>query len=162
MNLPDDLFERITDSITSVVDGEDDGHPGDRRAPRLKSQAHITVFPWTHPDDEMLSVRIRDLSQGGIGILHTRRILLDEQFVVALPSGNDGQSTLVLCTVAYWEPLGEDVVAIGARFERIVEETEIVALRREVVAETPIGARENAGIMSRITQAVARVRRLAS
>ena len=162
MNLPDDLFERITDSITSVVDGEDDGHPGDRRAPRLKSQAHTTVFPWTHPDDEMLSVRIRDLSQGGIGILHTRRISLDEQFVVALPSGNDGQSTLVLCTVAYWEPLGEDVVAIGARFERIVEETEIVALRREVVAETPIGARENAGIMSRITQAVARVRRLAS
>jgi hypothetical protein len=162
MNLPDDLFKRITDSITSVVDGGDDGHPGDRRAPRLKSQAHITVFPWTHPDDEMLSVRIRDLSQGGIGILHTRRIALDEQFVVALPSGDDGQSTLVLCTVVFWEPLSEDLFAIGARFERTVEETEIVALQPEFVAETSLGAAENAGIMSRITQAVARVRRLAS
>ncbi len=151
MNLPADLFEKIMDSITIV--GREELREADRRSPRLKLSTNVALFPWASPADA-LSVRIKDLSIGGIGILHSQRMSLDDQFVIRLPqSGSD--SVLLMYTVVYWEPLAESLYAIGAQFERVVEEAELND--RQIEVSTP-----NEGILARITNVVfARVRKIA-
>jgi PilZ domain len=151
MNLPDELFKQITESITIV--GETESLPGDRRAPRLKLQTHVPVFPWSSPVDAM-SVRIRDLSVGGIGILHSQRMALDSQFVVRMPTAAD-QHALLVYTVVYWEPLAENLIAIGAEFERVISESQLTMRQQEVT-------QESSGIIARFTHAIARVGKLAS
>src|SRR5258708_38743634 len=102
MNLQADLFREITESITIV--GEADALPGDRRSPRLKLSTQVPLFPWSFPGD-LRSVRIRDLSASGIGILHAQRLPLDSQFVVRLPRCEGNEPALLLYTVVFWEPL---------------------------------------------------------
>jgi hypothetical protein len=65
-------------------------------------------------------VVLRDVSPGGVGFLHCNRLGLDEQFVLLLPS-EDGE-VAILCGVAYWQPLGENLVAIGAKFNRVLRQ----------------------------------------
>jgi hypothetical protein len=162
MNLPDELFQRITESIT-IVGHDAPQSSGERRAPRVKLQTHVAVFPWSSPIDA-LSVRVRDISIGGIGILHARRMALDEQFVASLPCGGDhaDEHVLLLYTVVYWEPLAEDLFAIGARFERIVSEEELTPTQpAEAIARRPTAVPQN--LVARLAHAaVARVRLLAS
>src|ERR1700722_4840655 len=125
MNLSEPLFQEITESITIVglAQPAHFGQPGrtavDRRSPRLQADTHIAVYPWSSPIDAM-SVRICNLSLGGLGLLHCKRIPLDEQFVVGLPRAA-GEEVMILCKVIYWEPLAENLYSIGAQFQRLVE-----------------------------------------
>ena len=47
-------------------------------------------------------------------------VALDEQFVLLLPS-EEGE-VAVLCGVAYWQPLGENLFAVGAKFHRVLRQ----------------------------------------
>lgn len=151
MKLTHEQFRDIISGITIV--GEDVRlGPTDRRAPRYKTCTHVPVFPWDCPADA-LSVRVRDISPGGIGILHSRRMALDSQFVVRLPRG-ENSSNYLLYTVVYWEPLAINLYAIGAQLDRLVEEEELNT-RQQEVSQPPIG------IFGRLTNAMARMRRTA-
>jgi hypothetical protein len=148
MNLPDDLYRQITEAITVV--GEDDAaQPGDRRSPRVKLCTQVSLYPWTCPADSF-SVRIRDLSAGGIGILHSQRLPLDSQFVVRLPRAGGSGPLLLLYTVVFWEPLAEKLNKNGARFERVVAESELAAQQRAMTAPS------NVNMFSKLTHAFGR------
>jgi len=148
MNLPDDLYRQITEAITVV--GEDNAaDPGDRRSPRVKLCTQVSLYPWTSPADSF-SVRIRDLSTGGIGILHTQRLPLDSQFVVRLPRAGSNGPLLLLYTVVFWEPLAENLVTIGARFERVIAESELTAQQRAMSTPTSMG------VLARLSNAFGR------
>jgi hypothetical protein len=150
MNLAEPLFQEITESINIV--GQDPAAVADRRSPRLKADTHVAVFPWSSPIYAM-SVRISNLSFGGVGLLHCKRMPLDEQFVVGLPRAA-GQEVLILCKVIYWEPLAENLYAIGAQFQRVVEEPELAERHADVSRPT--------GVLARITHALVRGRKAAS
>ncbi len=150
MNLSEPLFQEITESITIV--GQPQPTVADRRSPRLQADTHIAVYPWSDPIDAM-SVRICNLSFGGVGLLHCKRMGLDEQFVVGLPRAA-GEEVLILCKVIYWEPLAENLYSIGAQFQRVVEEAELT--ERHVDVNRPTG------VLARISNALGRGRKVAS
>ena len=132
MDLPSDLFQNITGALT--VTGQQTARPSDRRAPRVQFNSHLTAVRWSDPSSPF-SVRLRDLSAGGLGLLHASRFSLDEQLVVRLPVVG-GQTVLVLGTVVYWEPLAEALFAAGMQFEQVVQEAE---LEQQAQAEPRMG-----------------------
>jgi hypothetical protein len=127
MNLSTELFDQI---VTSLSAGEATNLPGvtpptreQRRGPRFTATAatRIRLIPLTDAiAPGPFDVPLRDVSPGGVGFLHCNRISLDEQFVLLLPA-EDGE-VAVLCGVAYWQPLGENLFAIGAKFNRVLRQ----------------------------------------
>lgn len=143
MNLPADIFEHMLASI--AVLGEAKPRQDERRAPRTKLSTQLQMTPWEDPEAAH-SVRVHDLSMGGIGIFHSTRLRLDEQFVVRLPGGEAG-SSLWMCDVIYWEPLAEDMFAIGAKFNRPISEAELSQHKADA-------DRRHNGVLARITKAI--------
>ncbi len=154
MNLSPELYQEITNSINVV--SQDEPREADRRSPRVKLSSHLSVALWSDPMAP-LNMRIRDLSQGGIGIFSNERIGLDEKVVIRFPRGNN-QNALVLGTVVYWEPLAQDLFGIGVQFDRLVEDREI-AEQSDITTRQQI---QQVGVVTRFTQALARTWRIAS
>ena len=154
MNLSSELFDEITDSIAVV--SRDEPREADRRSPRVRLSSHLSMAMWSDPAAPM-SVRIRDLSTGGIGLFNSERIGLDEQVLIRFPLKDD-QTVAVLGTVVYWEPLAESLYGIGVHFDRIVEESEIERQSDQSSREQV----HQIGVVARITQAFARTWRIAS
>src|ERR1019366_5406243 len=150
MSLPAELFSEITDSITIV--GHEEGERGARRTQRFQLRTHVTLLPWNDPANAV-SVRIRDLSTDGLGVLHSQRMSLDDQFVICFPRGE--ATVLGLYTIVYWEPLAENLYAIGAQFEQIVEQADLEG-RQLALAQSPAKAQ---GTSSRIGYAQVRSRK---
>lgn len=144
MNLPTDTFQQALASF--AVLSEPVLRESDRRAPRTKLSAQLELTPWEDPASAH-SVRIHDLSLGGIGIFHNTRLSLDEQFAIRLAASNE-QSSLWLCDVIYWEPLAEDLYAIGAKFNRSISESQLSARRLEC-------NRRFNGVLAKISHAIA-------
>ena len=154
MNLSPELYQEITNSISVV--SQDQPREADRRAPRVRLSNHLSIALWSEPLAP-LSMRIRDLSQGGIGIFSSERIGLDEKVVIRFPRANN-QNVWVLGTVVYWEPLAQDLFGLGVQFDRLVED-------RELANQSDINARlqsQQVGVVTRLTQALARTWRVAS
>jgi hypothetical protein len=154
MNLSTERYQEITESINVV--GQDEPRAADRRAPRVKLSNQLSVTMWADPSTD-LSVRVRDMSHGGIGLFYSQRIGLDEQIVIRFPQKN-GDDILVLGTVVYWEPLAESLYGIGVQFDREVNESEIARQSDQTVRQQS----NQIGVMARMTQAFARTWRIAS
>jgi hypothetical protein len=91
-----------------------------RRAARTRTTVRAALMPFSDRFAlETIVAPIRDISRGGFGFLHERPISLGEQFALVLPEAS-GRPLVILCTVAYWQPLAEDLFAIGARFCRVL------------------------------------------
>jgi hypothetical protein len=150
MSLPAEIFADITDSITIV--GHDEAAAGNRRTPRVHLRTHVQLLPWNNPSDS-ISVRIRDLSTDGLGVLHSQRMALDEQFVIAYPRCDE--TVHALYTIVYWEPLAENLYAIGAQFERLIDEAELAARKTETT-QTPA---ESEGVINRLSHVLSRRRK---
>ena len=129
MMLPSELFEQIAASLSSVgvPDSANDSVIGTatteqrRRGPRVAADGarYARLIPLTDAiAPGPIDVSLRDVAPGGARFLFAARIPLDEQFVLVLPAA-DGP-VAVLCGVAYWQPVAENLFAIGARFTRVV------------------------------------------
>jgi hypothetical protein len=150
MSIPSEIFNEITESITIV--GEEEPEQGARRSQRFQLHTHVTLLPWNNSADAV-GVRIRDLSTDGLGVLHNQRMSLDDQFVICFPRGE--QTVLALYTIVYWEPLAENLYAIGAQFQEIVEQSDLEA-RQLALAQSPA---KTANTSSRIGYAQVRGRK---
>jgi hypothetical protein len=148
MKLSDEIFQKITDSVAVV--SRDETRPSDRRSPRVRLSTQLSVHRWDRPA-EAISSRVRDMSVGGVGLLHNERVALDERLVVRFPM-HAGQYLLIVGTVLYWEPLAEGLFAIGVQFDRIVSEAEWTARTQAPVAPA-------AGVIGRISRAVQKWRK---
>ena len=153
MDLSHELFEQIVVATSATVA---DPKASDRRSPRARTAASLAVCPWADPMS-VLSLKVRDLSAGGVGLLHRDRMSLDERVVVRLPR-DGGESMTVLGRVVYWEPLAPDLFAVGVHFDRVVTEDELAARAAEAAAATA----EAVTVMGRITQALVGTWRKAS
>ncbi|HZL36257.1 MAG TPA: hypothetical protein VFC78_13145 [Tepidisphaeraceae bacterium] len=119
MDLSVEMFEQASRSLAGPVD---DTTRDSRRQPRAGIDAQATIIPLCELGHSgTLSVRVRDLSASGLGFLHVRKMGLDEQFALLL--GREGDSPAVLlCCVAFWQPVARNVFAIGARFIRVLRD----------------------------------------
>jgi hypothetical protein len=96
--------------------------PEPRQEPRIDAGMQATVVPLALCDSIPATVTVRDLSRAGIGILSPQPLALDQQFVLLLPQADDSPA-LVLCAVAFWQPVARGAFAIGARFVRILRDS---------------------------------------
>jgi hypothetical protein len=151
MILSAELFEQIAaslsrDAAAPGVAAAEPVPPSDgvtteqrRRGPRVAAETgrRARLIPLTDaiasgPTD----VALRDVAPGGARFLHATRIPLDEQFVLVLP-GTDGPVS-ILCGVAYWQPVGDNLYAIGARFTRILHQGSPAAEARPGFSAAPV------------------------
>ncbi|HLL90757.1 MAG TPA: PilZ domain-containing protein, partial [Tepidisphaeraceae bacterium] len=115
--------ELLKEFVTTLAPADRD----ERRAQRVKLRTHVTLLVRgtdAAGDVQAVNVQVKDLSPGGIGILRSQRMNLDEPFIVQLPRP-DGSGVPMLCAVAYWEPLAENLYGVGARFIRSLHPDEL-------------------------------------
>jgi hypothetical protein len=95
----------------------------DRRAMgRIPMQKVVAIIPYRAGiAGEAVNVWIRDISAGGIGLIHSHRMEPNEEFVIRLPRV-DGSELPVVCAVAHCAALGPELFTIGARFVRTLSE----------------------------------------
>ena len=142
MDLSPELFEQIVAATAATT--TDAPSAADRRSPRVRTATAVAVCAWEDPR-AVLSLKVRDLSAGGIGLLYRERIPLDERLVVRLPVAG-GDSVTVLGRVVYWEPLAPDLFAVGVHYDRTLTEAELADRAAEVA--TP--SAESAGVLGRL------------
>ncbi|HWE92993.1 MAG TPA: PilZ domain-containing protein [Tepidisphaeraceae bacterium] len=130
MDLSAEQFAQIVTSLG--IEPQEGVGSDERRRPRAEFDARASLIPLSDQTNPgAVSVKVRDLSPSGIGFLHDRQMVLDEQFALLLPRDGDTPA-VVLCTVAFWQPLARDLFAIGARFTRILRDGGIPALPIEI------------------------------
>jgi Tfp pilus assembly protein PilZ len=116
-----DLNEQKFSSILHLLQQADsDVSVAERRTyPRIPMQKCLAVIPYRDGEEgELLEVWMRDISQGGIGLVHNQPMQRGEEFIVHLPER--GTETRVLCRVTYCAPLigkaSTGLYGVGARF----------------------------------------------
>ena len=100
------------------------GHLGERRKhERVPLRFKVKVIPY---DDgalgETFYVWTRDISPGGIGIIHHKRMKEGRRFIIRLPREDD-TPILLLCTVRVCREVATSVFNIGASFTEVAETT---------------------------------------
>ena len=122
--------EMLQEIIATLVPAKADDRDA-RRQPRVRVRTHVAILTRNPVDGEVqtVQVQVRDISAGGIGILRSQPMRLDEPFIAVLPRENQGP-TAVLTQVAYWEPLAERLVSVGCRFNRILTDEEVQDAKR--------------------------------
>ena len=91
-----------------------------RRSGRLKLDLQATLLPFSERiSAQNLTIAVRDISRGGVSFVYKHRLPLGEQFGLVVPD-DDGPPVVILCTIAYWQPLTNGEFAIGARFCRVL------------------------------------------
>ena len=161
MNLSDELFQQIADSIAITGEYAEAAKAPTvandaRTSPRVRAARHITGYGWDDLTD-LGSVRVRDLAPGGLCIFHADRLPLDQQVVVRLPMGQV-DSALMLCSVVYWEPLSVNLCAVGLQFDRQITEQELSARQRDLLEATELTTshRSAARVLGRMAHALSR------
>ncbi len=122
--------EMLQEIIASLIPAKADDRDA-RRQPRVRVRTHVAILTLNTVDGDVqtVQVQVRDISAGGIGILRSQPMRLDEPFIAVLPR-SDQAPTAVLAQVAYWEPLAERLVAVGCRFHRILTNEEVIDAKR--------------------------------
>ena len=104
---------RSDDNSTRVLDK--------RSSPRvgLRTKLAIVTGPTGAFEAAPIEVWLRDLSAGGIGIVHNQDLERGTPFVAHLPR-RQGAALRVLYEVAHCKRLAKDLYSIGAKLSRIL------------------------------------------
>ena len=115
MELPHEL---LAECVTCLRRDQKDRLGQERRVlPRFRIWAPLDVEPGPDRKVGAITAWVRDLSRGGIGIMHTQRLEPGTQFIVTLPRMDGGPERLV-CQVVYCADGAPDLYSIGAQFLR--------------------------------------------
>ena len=97
----------------------------DRRRPRMTLGARAILHVRGPARAVAVRVQVKDISVGGLKILRSVPMRLDEPFLISLPRNNQPPAHL-LCEVVYWEPRAENIHAIGARFVSVLRDQDML------------------------------------
>jgi hypothetical protein len=97
-------------------------YPGERRQhQRLPFRFRVKITPYENEIcSAPISVWTRDISPGGIGLVHREPMREGRKFIMKLPR-QDGTLLLLLCTVRNCVRLAAGVYGIGATFAEVGE-----------------------------------------
>ena len=95
----------------------------DRRSlGRIPMQKCMAIIPYkSGVAGESVNVWVRDISAGGLGLIHTRAMETGEEFVITLPR-IDGTELPVVCSVAHCASLAPELFTIGAQFTSVLSQ----------------------------------------
>jgi PilZ domain len=111
MRISAEMFEAITTSIRG------DSRDEKRKEPRVGLSGKVfIVVPSPSTDRKPKLVAVRDLSAGGIGIIHNEKLEPGQQFNLLLKYEQIGLLKEIICTVRWSRSLGSGLYAIGAKF----------------------------------------------
>src|SRR4051812_1159669 len=115
MLLTADTFLEIVGSLRSDV--ATGGLREQRKIPRVGVRGRATIMIWPRSTPKLVTVNVRDLSAGGIGLLVPERGL-DEghEFLLMLPKGIRHPKRTMSCTVRRFSQLAESLFSVGAIF----------------------------------------------
>ena len=123
-----DLDERKFSTILQTLQAPDSTlSVHERRTyPRIPMQKCLAVIPYREGEaGDVMEVWMRDISQGGIGLVHNQPMQRGDEFLVHLP--DQDQDAKLRCRVTYCAPLmgkaSQGLYGIGARFVEEVEST---------------------------------------
>ena len=117
MGLSADQFRVIVDHLT--WDGPGKGLYEKRQAPRVGLRSRLTIYP----NGDMKApetVWLRDLSSKGAGIVHSRPLEDNLEFLVQFPL-HGGEMLSVFYRAMHSKDLAKNLYFIGAKLERIVD-----------------------------------------
>jgi hypothetical protein len=121
MNLSAEMFKQITDALRSDSAGARDK----RTAPRVGLRAQVLILPAPGTRAMRESVRCRNLSATGVGLLHTREIPSGAEFIICLAPTGLAAPVHISCTVVHCNKTpGSDLFSIGARIMRVLSSDE--------------------------------------
>lgn len=107
--------ETLAECVTALRQGFIDRLGSERRIlPRFRVWAPLQIAP-TSGDEPPISVWVRDLSRGGIGVMYTRALPMGWEFTTLLPR-LASRPIRVRCAVVYCAVGAPDMFSIGARF----------------------------------------------
>jgi len=122
MELTANMFRKIVESPEPGTASPARSEREQRKTPRTRLTVQAALMPFSDRFAlETIVAPVRDVSRGGFGFLHDQQVPLGEQFAMVLPEAS-GRPIVILCTVTYYQPLAEDLFAIGARFCRMLSE----------------------------------------
>jgi len=130
MQLSAELYSQIVKDLVS--DGLGEFGRQQRREPRVGMRARAFILP-TVSATVPVSVRVRDVSVGGLGLLLPQELGPDRLFLLLLPKGGGRPPVRLACTVAHCQAIAEDLYAVGARFARW---DEVAALGPDVTCKS--------------------------
>ena len=113
MKLDRKLFKSVVDALRG------EGRRGDQRAcPRVGLTAEVLIKPLgSNENQQMVVVRVRDLSRTGIGFLHTMSMHEGMEMLLHLPIPGF-QPQVILCEVRHCRAVGEKLFAVGASLRK--------------------------------------------
>lgn len=111
--------EMLKSMLLSIKTEQGKGAAELRRNPRVSIRYTVKIAPYAngvvgHP----LRVWTRDISPGGLGILHIKKMEVGAKFVVLLPR-EKGKPLLLLCTVRNCQELSDSLYGIGTSFAEV-------------------------------------------
>jgi hypothetical protein len=119
MPLSAEQFKQIIESLRS--DSPTRSGFEKRTAPRVGLRTKLMIYP-NCDQSRPLSAWLRDLSATGIGIVDSRPLETGSEFLVLFPLRGKW-SLSAYYTVMHCEDLARNLYFIGARLERIVEDS---------------------------------------
>lgn len=117
MNLSAEVFEQIIAKVKTDACAHDER----RNAPRVGIRATATVYLLKDESKgvEAIAVTVRDISAGGVGLIHTSPLKVGARFLMRLPRAMDKPLPLV-CVVRHCRGLaGSTLYAVGAAFMKV-------------------------------------------
>lgn len=125
MNLTADQFQDIISTLRS-----DSGSPRNaekRASPRVGLRARICISPMFEGGlPRWITAWVRDLSSDGMGLTQNEPLHAGTRFLVRFP--RRGLRPLeVIYVVAHCRALAKQIFSVGARLERVVEDTSVLA-----------------------------------
>ena len=117
MQLP---HEHLAEIVTCLRRDSRDRMNQERRVlPRFRVWAPVDIYPMPGQGaggvSRPVTVWLRDLSRGGMGLMHTRAMRVGEQFLIRLPL-IDGDPMPLRCEVVYCRGATGDLFSLGCRF----------------------------------------------
>ena len=117
------LTAEVFKDVVSALRSDDNSNRvlDKRSSPRvgLRTKLAIVTGPTGPFEAAPVEVWLRDLSAGGIGIVHSREMERGTPFVAHLPR-RQGAALRVLYEVAHCKRLAKDLYSIGAKLNRIL------------------------------------------
>ena len=120
VTLPDPMLERILGALKASE--AENGGAERRVTPRIPMHNCMAIIPFREGvESERINVWIRDISAGGVGLVHGQKMHVGDRFLLEIkPVGQLQHSIHLVCSVVYCEQLSPHLFTIGGRFKRVV------------------------------------------
>lgn len=116
MELSAELFAELSEGARFETDSP---FAAQRATPRVSIAIDAMMVRLGATRSPPVAVKVNDLSARGIGITANAPFHVNELFAIRFVR-RDGNPLWIQCAVARWQPVGENLFAVGAKFVKLL------------------------------------------